>query len=100
MCPAHGKDVDIVGLVSAFPVKSQAYIAHALQHLHTMNHTVEDILEGKLKDVVEYLEPVVDNEDDLRDMTRTLYASEFADTLAGLNGIARIHTGSFPQDKT
>jgi hypothetical protein len=95
MCPAHGKDVDIVGLVSVFPVESQAYIAHALQHLHTMNHTVEDILRGKLNEVVEALEMLGEGGEELLELARGLYTNEIPDVLAGLNGIARLHTGNF-----
>lgn len=99
MCPAHAKDVDIVGLVSVFPIESQGFIAHALQHLHTMNHTVEDILKGKLDEIVDALELMGGTVEDLAQMSRVLYTRELPDILSGLNGIARLHTGSFPQPK-
>ncbi|HEX9089778.1 MAG TPA: hypothetical protein VF867_19960 [Arthrobacter sp.] len=97
MCPAHGDDVDIVGLVSGFPVESQAFIAHSLEHLHSTSHVIVDILEGKLQDIAEAVELLTDTDEEARDLSLELFTVEMADTIAGLNGIARLHTGG-PQE--
>lgn len=94
MCPAHGQDVDIVGLVASFPVESQAFIAHSLEHLHTISHLVADILQERAADIFDILEPIVESEDELKEMGRRMFSSVLADTIAGLNGIARLHTGA------
>lgn len=94
MCPAHGKDVDVVGLVAGFPVESQAFIAHSLEHLHTISHLVTDILQSRAEDILELLERIVDDEEELISAGRAIFSSALADTFAGLNGIARLHTGA------
>lgn len=100
MCSAHGEDVDIVGLVARFPVESQGFIAHSLEHLHTSAHTVENILQSRMDSIVETVSSVIGDGTMITDMAKVLYATEFADTIAGLNGIARLHTGAArePQD--
>jgi hypothetical protein len=94
ICPAHGEGADLVGLLNGFPVQAQAFIGHSLEHLHAMSHLVQDVVMEKVDEVLRMTESVRAERDVSDEVLQLMVGEAVADSLAGFNGIARMHTGT------
>jgi hypothetical protein len=94
ICPAHGENADLVGLLNGFPAAAQAFIGHSLEHLHSMGHIVQDVVMEKVNEVVRMTESVRTEKDVSDEILQLMVGEAVADSLAGFNGIARLHTGT------
>lgn len=92
--PAHGQGVDMAGLLSGFPAAARDFIGHSLEHLHAMGHLAGDIVHAKIDEVFEMSSEEILGRTISGEVMGLLVTAAVADALAGLNGIARLHTGS------
>lgn len=91
---AHGGDPMRPELLAGFPQASRGHILHAIDHLHDMVHIATDVVNVKAAEILEVLESVKVDGDVPEIVAGGMQADAIEDALAGLNGIARLYTGS------
>jgi hypothetical protein len=96
-CRAHGGDPMRPELLAGFPQGSRDRILHAIDHLHDMEHLATDVVNAKAADMLDVLESVTVVGDVPELVAGSMQAEAIEDALAGLNGIARLYTGSLPE---
>jgi hypothetical protein len=96
-CKAHGGDPMRPELLAGFPQGSRDRILHAIDHLHDMEHLATDVVNAKAADMLDVLESVTVVGDVPELVAGSMQAEAIEDALAGLNGIARLYTGSLPE---
>ncbi|WP_138418750.1 hypothetical protein [Sinomonas gamaensis] len=95
--PAHLADPAYPELLKGFPEECHDHLRHAIGHLHQMVHLAADVVAGKAEEARDYLEQRTD-EGQLGDMIlQTLESQSVSDAIEGLNGVARLYTGSMPE---
>lgn len=96
--PAHGGDPAHPELLAGFPQQSKDHIRHGIDHLHEMVHLATDVVNGKAAEVAEVL-AMAGMKGDVPDIVGGhMQAEAIEDALMGLNGIARLYTGSTDRD--
>lgn len=93
--PAHDVDPLYPELLAGIPTEAHERVRHAIDHLHEMVHLAGSMIEARTEEVADYVDarqvgPVPESVQD--EMVR----STIDETIAGLNGIARLYTGSVP----
>ncbi|HEX9227839.1 MAG TPA: hypothetical protein VF885_14470 [Arthrobacter sp.] len=93
--PAHGQGEDAMdGILGGYPADARGFIGHSLEHLHRMGHLVQNVAEAKIREVLEMTSLALAEREVPSEITGLLVTEAVADSLAGLNGIARLHTGT------
>lgn len=96
--PAHDGDPLYPELLAGLPRDSKEHIRHAIDHLHEMVHLATDVVNGKVEEVTEVL-VLADTERAVPDVVGGhMQAEAIEDALGGLNGVARLYTGSTDRD--
>lgn len=91
--PAHD-DEDHTEVLSGFPLESKDHIRHAIDHLHAMVHVATDVVNGKTSEVEELLQIAALDRPFPEVVGGHMMAEAIEDALYGLNGVARLFTGS------
>lgn len=94
--PAHDVDLDYPDLLTGIPEASREYILYAIGHLHEMVHLAGSILEARTVEAFAFLEDRRAGEDITEFIRHEMARTAIDDTIAGLNGIARLYTGAMP----
>lgn len=92
--PAHDEDETRSELLAGFAQESKEYISHAIDHLHEMVHVATDVVNGKSEEVTEALEMAASKAPVSEVVAGHMQAEAIEDALMGLNGVARLYTGS------
>lgn len=92
--PAHTEDEAHSELLAGFAQESKEYISHAIDHLHEMVHLATDVVNGKSEEVTEALEMAASKAPVSEVVAGHMQAEAIEDALMGLNGVARLYTGS------
>lgn len=74
------------------------HLEHAILHLHELAHTATDIIMMKANRPWEVIAEAQLDHPPSEEAIEAMSATEVSDALAGLNGIARLYTGSRPLD--
>lgn len=100
--PAHTEDEDEAEagsrLLAGFPQTSKEYIGHAIGHLHEMVHLATDVVNGKTGEVAAALEIANERRPVADAVGGHMMDEAVEDALMGLNGVARLYTGSVDRD--
>lgn len=94
--PAHDVDPDYPDLLADVPPENREHIRHAISHLHEMVHLAGSVLEAKTAEASRYLENRQAAESVPDTLQHIMIRSTIEDTIAGLNGVALLHTGAMP----
>lgn len=97
-CPAHTEDESRSELLAGYPQTSKEYIGHAIGHLHDMVHLATDVVNGKTGEVAAALELASERKDVPDVVGGHMMDEAIEDALMGLNGVARLYTGSMDRD--
>ncbi len=93
---AHTGDETYAELLAGFPQGGRDEIRHAITHLHTMVHIATDIVALRAAEPYEvFADQGRDSEADQKAAAR-ISSTMVSDALAGIDGVARLYTGSVP----
>lgn len=96
--PAHGGDPMRRSLLSGFPQDSRYHLRHAIDHLHDMAHVAVDVVNARTAELLAMIQEMGRTGDIAEAVAGKMKADSIDDSLAGLNGIARLYTGSLERD--
>ncbi|MBT1000989.1 hypothetical protein KIH31_00090 [Paenarthrobacter sp. DKR-5] len=85
-------------LLASHEGEGRGHLEHAILHLHELAHIASDIIMMKAKRPYEVIAEAQLDEPPSDAAMEAMSATEVSDALAGLNGIARLYTGSRPLD--
>ncbi|ACL42174.1 hypothetical protein Achl_4223 (plasmid) [Pseudarthrobacter chlorophenolicus A6] len=94
--PAHDVDPEYPELLADVPSENREHIRHAISHLHEMVHLAGSVLEAKTAEASRFLENRQTAESVPDTLQHIMIRSTIEDTIAGLNGVALLHTGAMP----
>jgi hypothetical protein len=92
--PAHDVDPEYPELLAGVPEAGREHIRHAITHLHEMVHLAGAILEARAQEATDFVDARKKVETVPAEVEYEIIRGTLDDTIAGLNGTARLYTGA------